>query len=128
MSGSTTNVYAGTAGAVVPIATDTRDSKIYQRTLSAPCPAAGAAVSSVNDTAASTTLLTANAERLGVIIYNDSPQDLRIKYGATASATSFSYLIPAYGTWEMPNPIYVGIIDGLWAADASGAARITELT
>jgi hypothetical protein len=114
---------AGTTGDYIPHTTDnlgqTRVSK----------PTAGAAtLSNVNDTASSTTLLAASATRKGAICHNDSTSILYLKYGATASATSFTAKIPADGYWEMPEPIYTGIIDGIWSADASGAARLTELT
>ena len=87
-----------------------------------------ATLSNVNDAATSATLLAAAASRLGVLVFNDSSADLYLKYGATASATSFSVKILAGGYWEMPTPIYTGVIDGIWSADSSGAARITELT
>ncbi len=88
-----------------------------------------ATLSNVNDTVASTTLLAANAARRGVTIFNDSTADLFVKYGATASATSFTVKIAGGGYWEMPSPTYLGVLDGIWSADtASGAARVTELT
>lgn len=88
-----------------------------------------ATLSNVNDTASSTTLLAANTSRLGVVIFNDSSSDLYLKYGTTASTSSFTYKIPPLGHWEMPSGmIYTGIIHGIWSADASGAARVTELT
>lgn len=89
---------------------------------------ASASLSNVNDSAASASLLASNSSRRGAIVVNDSPSILYLKYGATASLTSFTYRIEPYGTWEMPEPVYTGAIDGIWSADASGAARITELT
>lgn len=87
---------------------------------------ASATVSSVNDTASSTTLLAANAARRGAAIYNDSGQPLNLKFGATASASSFTKRLAPSEFWTMPMPIYTGVIDGIWDADGSGAARITE--
>ncbi len=84
-------------------------------------------VTSVNDTAVSTTLLASNANRLGASVYNDSTVALYAKCGATASSTSFTVLIQPNGYWEVPYN-YTGIIDGIWASDASGAARVTEYT
>jgi hypothetical protein len=83
--------------------------------------------SSVNDTASSTTLLAANSNRLGATIYNDSDQALYVKLGGTASTSSFSCKVAAGGYYEVPFH-YTGVIDGIWAADSTGAARITELT
>ena len=93
-----------------------------------PSRAGTATLSNVDDSAASVSLLAANTTRSGVILVNDSGEILYLKYGATASLTSFTYKIAAGGTWEMPEPIYLGAIDGIWAANGAGAARITELT
>lgn len=82
---------------------------------------------SVNDTASSTTLLASNASRLGATIYNDSASDLYVKLGATASTTSFAVKLVQDAYFEVPFG-YTGIIDGIWSADSTGAARITELT
>lgn len=88
-------------------------------------------VTSVNDTASSTTLLAANDLRQGASIVNESTSILYVKCGATASATSYTIALGPAGTvgsyYEVPFG-YVGIIDGIWSADASGAARITEFT
>jgi hypothetical protein len=89
--------------------------------------AATATVTSVNDTASSTTLLASNASRLGVSIFNDSTVALYIKLGTTASATDFTVKLITDDYYEVPAG-YTGRIDGIWASDASGAARITELT
>lgn len=89
--------------------------------------AATATTTSVSDTALSTTLLAANANRLGATVYNDSTVDLYLKLGATASLTSFTVKMAADGYYEVPFN-YTGIIDGIWASDAIGAARIVELT
>lgn len=87
-----------------------------------------ASTSNVNDTASSTTLIASNSSRRGAAIFNDSTVSLYVKFGATASATSFTVLIAAQGYYELPaNPsVYTGVVDGIWASDASGAARITE--
>lgn len=90
--------------------------------------AASATLVNVNDTASSTTLQAANNARRGWLIFNDSSSDLYIKFGATASLTSFSIKLGSGQYYEMPQPIYVGVIDGIWSADSTGAARVTELT
>jgi hypothetical protein len=92
-------------------------------------PITTATLTNVNDSGTSATLLASTPTRKGAVIVNDSTVALYIKYGATASATSFTYKIAAAATWEMPvGNIYTGIIDGIWDSDQSGAARITELT
>lgn len=90
--------------------------------------AENAALSSVNDSDTSVTLLAENPNRLGVIIFNDSTEKLYVKYGLTASLTSFTTIVGVGAIWEMPRPVYVGRIDGIWAANSTGAARITELS
>lgn len=88
-----------------------------------------ATLSNVASTASSTTLIAANANRIGLIITNDDANILYIKYGATASATSYTYQLPGGGgVFEMPEPVYRGVVDGIWSADGSGSARVTELT
>lgn len=88
--------------------------------------AGSAALTNVASSASNQTLLAASDQRIGVIIHNDSTSILNVKYGATASATSYTYEIGPGGTWEMPVPIFAGILDGIWDA-ANGSARITEL-
>ena len=85
-----------------------------------------ATLSSVAASAASVSLLASNTSRKGVIIVNDGNKTLYVKYGAAASLTSYSVLMPPNAYWEMPWPIYTGAIDGIWNA-ANGSARITEL-
>lgn len=82
---------------------------------------------SVADTDSSTTLLASNSDRLGASIYNDSTVILYIKAGTTASATSFAVKLQPEEYWEAPAN-YTGRIDGIWASNASGSARITEYT
>ena len=84
--------------------------------------------SNVNDTASSTTILASNAARLGATFFNDSTTTLYLKCGATASTTSFTTQLAPGGYYELPQPAYTGIVDGIWSADASGAVRVTEFT
>ena len=91
--------------------------------------AATPAQSSVANSTSSVSLLASNANRLGATIYNDDSAGgatLKVKLGATASATSFTVAIKAEGYFEVPFG-YTGAIDGI-ASAATGNARITELT
>ena len=81
----------------------------------------------VADSAVSATLIASNANRLGATIYNDSTVSLYLKLAATASATSFTTILLAQDYYEVPFG-YTGIIDGIWASDASGSARVVEFT
>jgi hypothetical protein len=59
-------------------------------------------------------------------VYNDSSAVLYLKYGTTASATSYTVQVPAGYYFEFPRPIYDGVVEGIWVA-ANGAARCTEV-
>lgn len=91
---------------------------------------ASSAVTSVNDTASSVQLLAVNPQRKGFTIFNDSTVILYVLFGGgAASTTNFSVAIGAGGYFESPAGFkYTGRIAGVWASDASGAARITEFS
>jgi hypothetical protein len=90
-------------------------------------PKAGTAtVTSVADSASVQTLVAANAARKMLIICNDSTSILYVKFGSAATVADFSYKVLANGHLELPQPIYTGIVTGIWSADASGAAKMTE--
>ncbi len=88
--------------------------------------ASSATLSNVASSAASVTLIAANSLRKGLIIFNDSTASLYVKFGATASTSSFTVLLRPNDIYEMNGLIYQGIIDGIWSS-ANGNARITEL-
>ena len=87
--------------------------------------------SNVASSASSVTILAANNARKGATITNDSTQVLYLKFGATASTSSYAVVLAGssaapFAYYEVPFG-YVGIIDGIWAS-ANGNARVTELT
>ena len=93
---------------------------------------ATAALANVAANAASVTLQALNVDRIGLVIFNDSEDSqLYVKLGATASTTSFSFLIPPRGVLVLPVP-YSGVVDGIWTnpggGAVSGSARVTEVT
>lgn len=88
---------------------------------------ATATLANVAGSASNVTLRSSNTARLGLLIFNDSIASLYIKLGATASATSFTVFVGPGAYYELPNPVYTGIVDGIWTA-AAGNARVTELT
>jgi hypothetical protein len=88
--------------------------------------ATGTTVTSVADSATVQTLVASNAARKMLIICNDSTQTLYVKLGSAASLADFSYKLLPNGHLELPSPMYTGIVTGIWAADASGAAKMTE--
>lgn len=84
-------------------------------------------LTNVASSASNVTLVAANPNRRGLIIYNESTAVLSIKFGATASATSYTQRLQPNTGYEMSaHTLYTGIIDGIWAS-ANGSARITEL-
>jgi len=88
--------------------------------------ASSPAVTSVNDQATSTTCLSSNSNRLGAVVTNDSTSDLYVKFGATASTTSFTYKLFTDQSLTVPFG-YTGLISCIWSADSTGAARVTEV-
>lgn len=92
--------------------------------------AATGTLSNVASSATSVTVLAANAERIGATITNDSSALLYLKFGATASTTSYTVVLAGaasapFSYYEVPAG-YTGIIDGIWAS-ATGNARVTEI-
>lgn len=91
--------------------------------------AATAALSSVADSTTSAVLLPANPDRKGFAVYNESAANLFIAFAATASATAYTIKLPAGGYYEAPTTaVYLGDVAGVWDADSTGSARITELS
>lgn len=84
-----------------------------------------AVTSNVASSASSVTLLAQRQGRVGFCVYNDSTQVLYVKYGTTASATSYTVQVIAGGFYECPFE-YSGRVDGIWAS-ANGNARLTEV-
>ena len=91
----------------------------------APRQAATATLTNVAASVASVALLAANAARIGATIFNDSNARLYVKFGATATTTSYTVRVAADGYYEAPFG-YTGSVDGIWSS-ANGSARVTEL-
>lgn len=88
-----------------------------------------ATMTSVDDLNTNQTLLAANVQRKGFFINNVSDEILYIKFGATATTSDYSVKIAANAMYEHMGPVvYVGQVDGIWAANSTGAAKITELS
>lgn len=93
-------------------------------------------VTTVYRVAASTTNITLMAEnrgRLALSIHNDSKSKLYIKFGESASPTSFTTIIPPDGYFALPfTQCYTGRVDGYWDNarywdNAIGSAMMTEM-
>lgn len=88
--------------------------------------------SAVNDSATSVTVVAANTERRALAIFNNSSSSLYLAAGSTAATVaSFTVCIDPYGYWEEPQPpagyeAYTGAYTGIWSANSTGAALVTE--
>lgn len=87
------------------------------------------ALTNVTQSPTSVTLLPANANRKGFLLYNDSSVKCMVSFGTTASATAFTVLLPANSGYEpLLTTIYKGAITAIWSSGTAGAMRVTELT
>lgn len=83
-----------------------------------------AATANVASSATSVTLFAATGNAKARAIFNDSTAVLYVKFGATASATSYTVQLAAGDYYEFPQPCYSGVVDGIWAS-VNGNARVT---
>lgn len=72
----------------------------------------------------SQTLRSANAARIGMIVYNDSPATAFVKFGSPVASNDWSLKLYADDCQEVPT-WWTGIIDIIWTS-ATGSARVTE--
>lgn len=86
-----------------------------------------ATLANVAASATSVTLQASNTARKGLYIFNDSTASLYVKFGTTASSTSFTVFMGPGAYYELPLPVYSGRVDGIWTS-ATGSARMTEIT
>lgn len=84
-----------------------------------------ATLANVASSATNVTVFAANGSAKSRAVYNDSTAVLYLKFGATASATSYTVQLAASAYYEFPQPTFAGQVDGIWAA-ANGFARTTE--
>lgn len=104
----------------------------YKDTIIVLDPGPTSTVTSVASSATNVTLLAENINRKFFSLSNDSNQDVYVKFGATATSSSFTIkMAKKSGTqlayYESPNNCYTGKIDAIWDS-ANGSMRITEIT
>lgn len=97
------------------------------RVSSGPSALATAALTNITASAVSQTALSANASRQGVSYVNDADVNCYLKYGTTASVSSFTWKLFPGEKWE-PRDNYVGRVDVIWEAGPTGALRVTEMS
>ena len=86
-----------------------------------------ATMSNVAASASSVALFTEQHGASNRSVQNDSAATLYLKFGATASTTSYTVLVPPGAYYEFPRPAYDGTVHGIWSS-ATGSARLTEVS
>ena len=84
-----------------------------------------ATLANVASSASSVTLFAASGTAKARTIFNDSTSVLYVKFGATASTSSYTVQLASNAYYEFPQPAYAGVVDGIWAS-ANGNARVTS--
>lgn len=85
----------------------------------------GGPVTAVTSTVGTVTLAAANTRRVNLSIYNASTNPLFMKLGASATTASYTLMMVGSGYYELPRPLYNGIITGIWQT-ANGSALVSE--
>jgi hypothetical protein len=94
-----------------------------------PIIATQATTTSLGATVAAQTVAALNANRLGLYVFNEVESGfMYLRYGANASAASYSIRIAAGGFWEMPQPIFTGQITAAFSVSTTTSAKVTEVT
>jgi hypothetical protein len=87
---------------------------------------ASATVSSIIASTTNQTVVAANPNRKGLILFRSGTGTAYIKFGATATSTDYTVQLTNNTVYELPNPIYTGIIDVIFSGTA-GTLKITEI-
>lgn len=83
-------------------------------------------VTSVNSGTSSVDLLTPDSSRSSVILSNDDANRLYVLLGeGTVSSSNYSFSLAQYENARLVGEEARGRIGGIWAADGSGAVRVT---
>lgn len=88
-----------------------------------------ATLTQVGRTNVSTTLKAANANRKGLILVNDSNVVCYVAFAGTSSSAAYTVRLTNNESVSLDkNPIYTGIVTGIWTSNGSGSMLVTELT
>lgn len=90
-------------------------------------PAVTSTITQVTPAAVSTTLKAANTLRKSLLLYNGGTGDLYVAYGATASTTAFSFILPSLGTTTIRGEEYSGLVTGIWSTAGGNSLQVTEI-
>ncbi len=89
-------------------------------------PLTSASVTRVSASATVVDLKASNTARRGLYVFNELLSAvLYIKLGSAATLTDYTLSVPPGGYYELPLPVYTGVVTGIWAS-AAGAAQVTE--
>jgi hypothetical protein len=91
-------------------------------------PASGSVHYSIAFSTLSTPLLSANASRKALSIYNDSDQTYLVRLGTGASTTSWSFSLFPQQFYESPYPGFTGDVSGIGYTSGSGTIHVEEMT
>lgn len=91
-----------------------------------------ASTATITNSPAVTTLtqviVAANPARKGLVIYNNSANSIYLSYGPTANSNTLcTRVLATFTQFDMPAPIYTGVISGIRNA-GTGFCVVTELT
>jgi hypothetical protein len=81
-------------------------------------------ISRVSTSTTSATILSSNSSRKKAVVVNEAAANLYVKYGTTASATSYSYLLEPNDILE--ETVFTGRIDAILAS-GTGNAQVSEM-
>ena len=84
-----------------------------------------AALTQVASSTSSATILATNTARKEALIFNNSTANLFLAFTGIAATTAFTIKLAAGTAYNLPMPLYKGVIAGIWDA-ANGTAQVTE--
>ena len=84
-----------------------------------------ATITTIVPTNTSQVLLAANPARTRFLINNETQRSVKVAYAATASATVYTFVIPARSSVELTG--YKGVISGIWDNNPNGTVTVTEI-
>jgi len=84
-------------------------------------------ITQVTPATTSTTLKALNASRKAIILVNGGTSDCYVAYGATASLTAYTFLLPSLATTTIRGEEYSGVITGIWSATGGNNMQVTEI-
>lgn len=87
---------------------------------------ATATITQVTPTTTSTVVKAANTARKRLILFNGGSADCYIAYGATASSTAFTFILPSLATTTIMGDEYTGAVNAIWTATGGNSMQVTE--